>query len=126
MKLPLLMGFWAQMLLCQQMSVAHILDKLGEAAISKGARVSPWISGDEDFRESNDLSSLRRRLLNEGDRLVDASFEIIPHRFSLNGGDLELLTGERHDESCWIYPMRCETSYECLLTMNDSYCWKIW
>lgn len=80
------------------MSVTRAVDKVDATAPREEAGVLPWISRDEDFRKSDDLSTLRRRLLDEGDGLIDTSFEVVPCRFSLDGSDLELLTGNRHGE----------------------------
>lgn len=90
MNFPLSMGFCAQMLLTQPVLVVRIL------ASHERLNNSPWVSGNEDLGKADDLSSLRRSLLNEGDGLGDTPFEIVPCRLSLDGSNLEFLTGSRH------------------------------
>lgn len=112
------------MLLYEPMSVWGSLITLGIEAIKTGVMVSPRIPGNENFREPNDLGSLCRGLFYQGNGLVDTSFKIIPHRFSLDGGDLELLTGIRHDEIDQRATMN-DSGSEVSLTVDDLYCRRV-
>lgn len=69
------MGFCAQMLLSQVSSTVQ--NRVTAAGMGSGLakifdwELSPWVSGDEDFREAHNLGSLLGSLVDEGDGLVD-------------------------------------------------------
>lgn len=51
---------------------------------------SPWVSGNEDLREADDIGALASSLLDESDGLGNTALEVVPGGLGLDGRDLEL------------------------------------